>query len=360
MSKRIKLAGHVTDDASASMYRRWGYNNVCCPNDVREALDDEEEDEIILELNSSGGSVYAGFEMYTLLRQSDKNITAEIQSIAASSMSVVAAGCKNVLMSPVAHIMVHRSSTCSGGNAERLEQDAQMLNTIDESILNAYEEKSGGKISREELRDMMKNETFMTAEQAIECGLADGMLDKPEKEKGKAQLAIASAGFMPELIGLPDIEDLKRMEAEREGKPEDSAENKEEGGEESMEINSMEELRNVCPKELLDELAAEAAKAERERLTAIDDVTVAGFEEIAAEAKADANKTAADVAIAIAKAVKNQGRDYLKDVQDDADDLKDVNSQPMPEDKPKDENDAEAMRADIADIMSLMNEKKGE
>lgn len=358
MSKRVKLAGHVTDDLSAALYRRWGYNNVCCPNDVREALDDD-EDEIILELNSSGGSVYAGFEMYTLLRQSGKDITAEIQSIAASSMSVVAAGCKNVLMSPVAHIMVHRSSVYSGGNAERLEQDAQMLHAIDESILNAYQEKCGDRISREELRGLMENETFMTAEQAIECGLADGMLEKPETEPARAQLAAASAGYMPELIGLPDIEDLKRMEAEMRAEPEDS-ENTEEGGEESMEINSMEDLLNVCPQELMDELVARATKAERERLAAIDDVTVAGFEDIAAEAKADASKSAADVAIAIAKAVKNQGKEYLKNARDDAEELDEVTGQPVPEPETKDENDAEAMKADIADIMSLINKKEGD
>lgn len=145
--------------------------------DIRAALSQPEDEEgLIFELNSGGGSVYDGYEMYTVLKNSARKSTVEIQSIAASAASVFAMAADTVLISPVASIMIHRASTGTIGNEEDMNRSAQMLRTVDQGILNAYEAKCSGKVSREELEELMKNETFMTAGEAVERGFADGIL----------------------------------------------------------------------------------------------------------------------------------------------------------------------------------------
>lgn len=221
---RVRLGGTVVDNDSAAIYRRWGYNDVCCPQDVRDAAAKcPEGEELVFELNSGGGSVYQGFEMYSVIRAHRGRTVAEVMGLAGSAMSVVIAACDRVLMSPVGNVMVHRASTYAYGNSRVMKETRQMLDTIDESILAAYTEKSGGKRTREDFARMMRNETFMTAQEAIECGLADGILEVP----GSAQpdKVVASVGVQAAAFGLPPVEDLLRREREREepGMPHPSA-----------------------------------------------------------------------------------------------------------------------------------------
>lgn len=328
---RCKLNGRVTSNESAGIYRWWGYD-ACCPNDIRKALEEcPEDEEIILEVNSGGGSVYAGFEMYSLLRNSGRNITAEVQSLAGSAMSVVVSACQNVVMSPVANIMIHRSSVSyAEGNAEQLEQDAQMLHTMDESILNAYCEKVGDKTSRTTLRHMMENETFLTAQQATDCGLADSLMPASAGQKADPTMAVASIGEISAIIraaaNIPDIEDLKRIKEETERKTSGTAvanktktTNTTEECEimEIKDIQTEEQLVAVFP-ELTKKIATTAQIAERERIKAIDDIAIAGYESIINEAKADPKTTAGDVAMQIIAEQKKKGTTLLEGMRIDA------------------------------------------
>lgn len=314
---RHKLTGKVMDNDSAELYRWFGYRDLCCPEDVRKALESDEDDEIVFEINSMGGSVYSGFEMYSLIAASGKRVCAEVQSIAASAMSVVAAACETVRMSPVANMMIHRSSIWgSGGDSEELRQDAQMLDTIDESILNAYERKAGDKCSRERLRGMMEKETFLTAQEAIEIGLADEMIEKDGEAGADPAGAAASIGraVMPMVMNaLPPIEDLRRIKNERQDKTEAETED-----ETIMnEISTMEELQEQYP-EMTAQIAADAAQAERERILAIEAVAMPGFEKIIAEAKADSAKNAGWAAMEIVTQQKKQGEIRMNEIRDDA------------------------------------------
>lgn len=325
---RHRLSGNVMDNNNARIYRYFGFSNVCCPDDVRTALEADEDDEIVFELNSGGGSVYAGFEMYGLIASSDKKVTAEIQSIAGSAMSVVAAACDTVLMSAVANIMIHRSSIShTGGNSERLRQHVQMLDTIDESILNAYEKKAGDKSTRTKLRHMMENETFLTGQEAIECGLADGWIDGDGIETNPLDaVADMNAGGAIILYQLPPIDGLKRIMKERninltdEGAQEQESvdTDMEEEENEAMEnnITTKDELQTAYP-ELTAEIQQEAASAERTRIAEIDAVALPGYENIVAEAKADPTKNAGSVAMEIIAKQKKQGETYMQKVKED-------------------------------------------
>lgn len=331
---RIKLTGPVMDNNSASLYRRWGFDDVCCPGDLRDALRNcGENEKLELEINSGGGSVYQGFEMYSILRAHKGETVAEVQGIAGSAMSVVAAGCKTVLMSPVGNLMIHRASTRAGGNSGVMKQAKQMLDTIDESILNAYVGKAGDKCSRERFRAMMERETFMTAQEAVDCGLADGVLENA----GGADPALAVASAYPWActLDLPSVEDLMRLEqAENPGSIGDGKPDKNGRREQNMDyenIKTVEDLKKAFPelaKQLEDaaakttaeiavkEAAEAATAAERERIAGIDALAVPGFEDIIAKSKAE-GRTPGETAMQIIAAQKTQGLTWLKQAEQD-------------------------------------------
>lgn len=332
---RIKLTGTVMDNNSASLYRRWGFDDVCCPNDLRNALRNcGENEKLELEINSGGGSVYQGFEMYSILRAHKGETVAEVQGIAGSAMSVVAAGCKTVLMSPVGNLMIHRASTRAGGNSGVMKQAKQMLDTIDESILNAYVGKAGDKCSRERFRAMMERETFMTAQEAVDCGLADGVLENA----GGADPALAVASAYPWActLGLPSVQDLLHLEqAANTYAPSEGGPDKNERRGQNMnfeDIKTAEDLKKAFP-ELASKLeqaardtagseaeaaaktaAEEATKAERERIAGIDALAVPGFEDIIAKAE---GRTPGETAMQIIAAQKTQGLTWLKQAEQD-------------------------------------------
>lgn len=316
---RVRLGGTVVNNDAAAIYRRWGYSDLCCPNDIRDALANcPPDEELILELNSGGGSVYMGFEMYTLIRSSGRAVTAEVQSIAGSAMSVVMAACTNVLMSPVGNVMIHRASTWTEGNSEDHRKAKQMLDTIDASILNAYTDKAAGKTTRNQFAVMMKKETFMTAQEAIDCGLADGMLESGQSDVDPMNIAASAYGaedLARAMCALPPVEDLLTMERDYQkaaGEPSAEQQNTEECEKpmEATDIKTKEELLAAYP-ELAAQLQADAQADERERIAAIDGVALPGFEAIIAAAKADPAQNAGSVAVAIIAEQKKQGDKYL-------------------------------------------------
>lgn len=312
---RVRLGGTVIGDDYARIYRKYGFTDLCCPEDVRNAVKNcPADEELIFEINSGGGSVYNGFEMYTVLRDAGRETIGEIQSIAASAASVFAAGCTKVRVSPVANMMIHRASTGASGNAGVMKQAKQMLETVDQSILNAYEQKCGGKCSREKLKSMMNSERFFTAAEAVEMGLADEiMFLEEDKDTAMTHAATAMCGGMAQaMASLPDINELMQREA---------AENNKSGKPEEVEEKRMtlDELRNQEP-ELLAQIQTAAAAAERERITAIEGMAIAGYEDLIDAAKADPNATAESVAVQMISRQKEQGKSFLtnrkKDVED--------------------------------------------
>lgn len=177
---RVQLNGYVVEDDDVWIYHYFGYGAIC-PRDVRDALTNNPEGEdLVFEINSPGGSVFAGFEIYSAIRAArrERNIrvVAEVQSIAASAASTISEGCSQVLMAPVAQMMIHLPSTYTSGDVNDHRKSIDILEAITASIINAYELRSAGKLSREQLDGLVRNETWMTAQEAVAAGLADGIL----------------------------------------------------------------------------------------------------------------------------------------------------------------------------------------
>lgn len=186
----VTLNGYVVADEDQWLYD-WFDISAFSPNTVRQALrENPEGEDLILEINSGGGSVFAGFEMYSVLRGSKCRTVAHVQSLAGSAASTVMEGCTQVWLSPVAQVMIHLPSSSVSGNQNDFKHEARVLDSITQSILNAYELRSNGKATRERLEKLMRAESWLTAQEAVELGLADGILFQDT----------VSAGTFPESI----------------------------------------------------------------------------------------------------------------------------------------------------------------
>lgn len=176
---KIPVKGDIIDNDTAEFYDFWGMNNYCSPNQVESALQNANHQPVTVEIASNGGDVFAGSEIYSLLKGYDNDVTVNIVGLAASAASVIAMAGDTVKIAPTAQIMIHKAWTDSQGNADDLEHQANVLGTIDQSIASAYEKKTG--MNQDELLQMMSNETWLTAKDAVDKGFADEIMFEDEQ-----------------------------------------------------------------------------------------------------------------------------------------------------------------------------------
>jgi len=137
------------------------------------------EGDLVIWLNSPGGDCIASSQIYTMLMDYKGKVTVKIDGIAASAASVIAMAGTTVLMAPTALMMVHNPLTVAIGDSEEMQKAIAMLSEVKESIINAYEIKTGQ--SRAKLSHLMDAETWLNAKKAIELGFADSILDDEKK-----------------------------------------------------------------------------------------------------------------------------------------------------------------------------------
>lgn len=124
-------------------------------------------------INSYGGSVFEGTAIYNQLRRHSAQVTVHIDGFACSIASVIAMAGDRVIMPRNAMMMIHNAYLYAVGNAAELRKAADDLDAINRGNRQAYLQKSGGKLSEEELCGMLDAETWLTAEDCIRLGLAD-------------------------------------------------------------------------------------------------------------------------------------------------------------------------------------------
>lgn len=151
------------------------FDDEITPRMFREELF-KEEGSIDLWLNSPGGDCIAAAQIFNMLREYPGKVTVKIDGIAASAASVIAMAGDEILMSPVAMMMIHNPATFSFGDHEQMKKTIDLLNETKESIMNAYEMKTG--LNRNKLSQMMDEETWMDANKAVELGFADSIIHK--------------------------------------------------------------------------------------------------------------------------------------------------------------------------------------
>ncbi|MFY4503597.1 head maturation protease, ClpP-related [Ligilactobacillus ruminis] len=168
----IEVKADIVDNDTGKFYDWIGWDAVY-PGKVSTLLDGA--DEVEVNINSNGGDVFAASEIYTLLSQHSGMVTVNIQGLAASAASVIAMAGDVVHISPTAQIMIHKAWTIADGNADDMAHTSEFLEGIDDSIMNAYVAKTG--LDKSELSNMMAKETWLTANQAVDYGFADDVMD---------------------------------------------------------------------------------------------------------------------------------------------------------------------------------------
>ena len=142
-------------------------------------------------INSPGGDCVAAAQIYNMLMEYPGNVTVKIDGIAASAASVIAMAGTRVCVSPVSMLMIHNPMTFAFGNTAEMQKAIDMLGEVKESIINAYEIKTG--MSRAKLSRLMDAETWMNANKAVELGFADEVLQRDSLEDVEPQAASAMA-----------------------------------------------------------------------------------------------------------------------------------------------------------------------
>jgi ATP-dependent Clp protease protease subunit len=138
------------------------------------------EGDITVWINSPGGDCIAAAQIYNMLMDYKGNVTVKIDGIAASAASVIAMAGNKVIVSPVSMIMIHNPATIAAGDTAEMQKAIAMLDEVKESIINAYEIKTG--LSRARLSHLMDAETWMDANSAIELGFADEIMQRNAEE----------------------------------------------------------------------------------------------------------------------------------------------------------------------------------
>ena len=195
----LRLDGPIDDESF------WG--DEVTPKAFREELNAGTED-ITVWINSPGGDVFAAAQIYNMLMEYAGNVTVRIDGIAASVASVIAMAGTTVEISPVGMMMIHNPSTVAVGDAKEMQAAIEMLAETKESILNAYELKTG--LDRAVLSDYMDGECWMNAKKAVELGFADKILFEDDaKEMEQAAGGVEAMLFSRRAVTSSLVDRLK-------------------------------------------------------------------------------------------------------------------------------------------------------
>lgn len=141
-----------------------------------EALGDGIET-INLYINSPGGSVFEAMAIIAMLKRHPADIISHIDGVAASCASVLPMISKRIIMPNNSLMMIHHAMTGAWGNAKKLRKAADDVERISQAMCQYYLDRSGEKMSEEMLYEMLEEDTWLTAEQCLELGLCDEIIE---------------------------------------------------------------------------------------------------------------------------------------------------------------------------------------
>lgn len=154
---------------------------------------DKCQGDISVWINSPGGDVFAAAQIYNMLMDYPHNVTVKIDGLAASAASVIAMAGTKVQMSPVAMMMIHNPMTVAIGDSAEMQKASAMLDEVKESIMNAYEIKTG--LSRTKISHLMDAESWFNAKKAVELGFADKILFSDDAEEAGDEKPLEAVMF---------------------------------------------------------------------------------------------------------------------------------------------------------------------
>ena len=175
----IYVNGTIVDSDDAWIYDLFGIENMS-PTKMKDALKEADGNDVDIFINSGGGSVFAGSEIYSMIQRYKGNVIIHVTGLAASAASVIACAGK-CLMAPTAQMMVHNVSSYGSGDYKNFDKMSEILKKANEAIAAAYVQKSG--MSMQDALELMDVETWLTAKDALEYGLIDGIEENQNANK---------------------------------------------------------------------------------------------------------------------------------------------------------------------------------
>lgn len=204
---KLYIDGPISDES-------W-FGDEATPQQLREELKQINGKALEVILNSPGGDVWAGVAMHDALKELDAEVTIKISGLAASIASVIAMAGDRIVITPGSTMMIHKASMLAMGNSDDMAKAIEMLQTVEEGIVSLYSDRTGQ--SEDSVRSMMKAETWMSAEKAVELGFADAVV-KPEASEDTAPTSLGAGNFAFSMKATQDSIDsfLGKVKAEEE------------------------------------------------------------------------------------------------------------------------------------------------
>ena len=260
---------------------------------------------LTVRINSPGGEVFAAQAIHATLKRHRARVKVYVDGMAASAASLVAMAGDEVVMARGAMMMIHSPVTCASGDAGDMRNVAEILDRIRDSMVTVYCDRTG--LGAEEVRDLLENETWMTAEEAVERGFADrvegGEIAVAAVVPGRVVVVGSGAGRVRVDLSVfrTPPEAWKSLERRiREDRPDDTEAPATEKDGKEVEDMTPEELKAKYP-DLVKALSDEAAVGERARIEALKYLAAPGNDKIIAEAIAS-GATAEATALKIVRA----------------------------------------------------------
>lgn len=132
--------------------------------------------ELNLHINSPGGSVFQGIAIYNMLKESKAKVNVYVDGVAASIASVIAMAGDSIFMPSNSMMMIHNPYTYAVGNANELRKTADFMDKLTDASKQAYLDKAGNKLTSDKIQQIMDDETWLSAQEAVDLGLADEVL----------------------------------------------------------------------------------------------------------------------------------------------------------------------------------------
>ena len=289
-----------------------GFDDISFKNEMASIPEDKALD---IYINSDGGSVFTAIAIYNMIARHKGKVTITVAGIAASAATIITSAPNASVVMPVGSmLMVHAPSIYAGQlNAKEMRELADTLDKVGGSIVDIYKKKAPG-LSDEKIVEMMSGDTYLTAAEAVELGLADTV---------DSSLQIAAVRDNGQLMvnGLAiSAERLKNIPAAWAGE--------EEKGVKPMTFEELKEqypdFYNQAKEEGKQEGFANGEQAERERIKAIEEMALQGHEALLAVAKFEKPVKPETFAITLLKAEKEKKSEYLANRQADAKELDEV------------------------------------
>lgn len=282
-------------------------------------------------INSGGGSLFDGVAIYNTLKLFKGTTIVHIDGLAASAASIIAMAGDQRIMPANTMLMIHNTSVYTEGNTQDLQKTALLLAQLDEAMLNTYVNRTGQ--TAEKIKQMMDDETWLTAKDAKELGFATEITDALEVAASVQDKSIIINGVNFEGLSLDKLRSgiLKNFTASSIKPP--PATNpvaiflpKEEGAQAMLTVEALQKEHKATYDEVYSAAYKAGQTAERARIKEIEELEALGHKDILAKAKFDTGATAADVSFLIMKAEAQQRKTHTKNVSDDADVINKITS----------------------------------